>query len=468
MILNTVISACQEGGFFTMRRFKISLPVLALFLTLFHAGCNSNNTSNTSDNNKVADDFYMPAEWEGTHESIWFGWPTYENVAGISSEELEANIIRELVPHVMIDMAAYNEDEIEYIKGYLETQGISASDINDRIRFHVIPHNDLWFRDILIFLKNRAEGATDKLAMIDFNFNTWGFGFLANADLAADGWEKVDEGVDRDIAAELGIPVIHSDMVVEGGALEVNGQGTMLAPINVFTQRNPNMTLAQMEDELKRVFNVTKVIWLPGYAGSDRNPVDGPYLYNNSPIYSSLAVGGHLDEIARFVSTNKVLVPVAPTEQEAMQNPLAAQSRETILAIRNILQNETIQDGTPIKIVDFVDTGMILQELNPGDGVYDYYTLMDMTLIGQQNIDPTQPITEFWAASYMNYLVTNNVVIAPKYENVDPSYADKDAQAKSILEQVFPGRTVVQHDPGAVNVGGGGIHCITQQMPATN
>jgi agmatine deiminase len=180
-------------------------------------------------------------------------------------------------------------------------------------------------------------------------------------------------------------------------------------------------------------------------------------------VYSALAVGGHLDEIARFASEDTVLIPIAPSEEEAATSPIVAQSRETILAQRTILAAATTADGNPIRIKDFVDPAPMFEQMAKGDGVYDFYALMNMSLIGQPNIDAT-PIDVLWAASYMNYVVTNDVVLVPKYADQNPDAAPGDAAAKAALEAAFPGRTVVQIDPKAFNVGGGGMHCVTVEM----
>jgi agmatine deiminase len=406
--------------------------------------------------------YYFPGDWE-PQGAIWFGWPTYENVAGVSSEELHAEMIRAIVPHTHVHMAAQSEAEIERIRGFLGERGITEEELAQDVSFHVIPHNDLWLRDTGGVFMQPVSGK-GKQQVIDFNFNTWGFGFLAAGDEASVAAELLDESVDRGIASALSLPTVKTELYAEGGAFSSNGKGTILAPERVMKQRNPEASLEEMEAELLRVFGADKVIWLPGYAGTDRSPVDGPYLIDGQPVYSALAVGGHLDEVARFVSEDTVLIPVAPSEAEAAASPIVAQSRDTILAQRAILATATTADGKPIRIKDFVDPTPMFQQMTAGDGVYDFYTLMDMSLIGQPNVDPTAPINVLWAASYMNYVVTNEVVLVPKYADENPDAVAQDAAAKAALESAFPGRTVVQINPKAFNVGGGGMHCVTVEM----
>jgi agmatine deiminase len=429
--------------------------ILALACACALSACGDN-----ADDGEAA--YYLPGDWE-PQSAIWFGWPTYENVAGVSSEDLHAEMIRAIVPHTHVHMAAQSDTEIERIREFLVTRGLTAQELEQHVSFHVIPHNDLWFRDTGgVFMQ--PVGGEGKQQVIDFNFNTWGFGFLAAANEASVAAEMLDEAVDREIASALSLPTIKTSLYAEGGAFSSNGKGTILAPERVMKQRNPDVSLKDMEAELLRVFSADKVIWLPGYAGTDRSPVDGPYLVDGEPVYSALAVGGHLDEIARFVSEDTVLVPLAPSEEEAAASPILAQSRDTILAQRAILAAATTADGKPIRIKDFVEPAPIFERMAEGDGVYDFYTLMDMSLIGQPSVDPTAPINVLWASSYMNYVVTNDVVLVPKYADQNLHAAAQDAAAKTALEAAFPGRTVVQIHPKAFNVGGGGMHCVTVEM----
>jgi len=427
--------------------------ILALCCTCGLSACGGNSGGGA---------YYLPGDWE-PQGAIWFGWPTYENLSGVSSEELEAEMIRAIVPHTPVHMAAQSDAEIERIREFLSTHGLNKQELEQRVTFHVVPHNDLWFRDTGGVFMQPVSGA-GKQQVIDFKFNTWGFGFLVAADKASAAAEMLDESVDRGLASALSLPTKKTELYAEGGAFSSNGKGTILAPERVMKQRNPGTSLKDIEAELLRLFNAQKVIWLPGYAGTDRSPADGPYVIDGKPVYSALAVGGHLDEIARFVSEDTVLIPVAPSEGEAATSPIVAQSRDTILAQRAILAGATTADGKPIRIKDFVDPAPMFQQMSKGDGVYDFYTLMNMSLIGQPNVDPAAPISVLWAASYMNYVVTNDVVLVPKYADQNPDAAAQDAAAKTALEAMFPGRTVVQIDPKAFNVGGGGMHCVTVEM----
>lgn len=408
------------------------------------------------------DTFCMPAEWE-THESIWVGWPTYENKAGWSTEETMAELVSILAPNVLVDLCVFDSSEAAYVRDYLINYGMSSTTVDTRVRFHNIEHNDWWFRDMGgLFLKNE-DG---ELKVVDFDFNTWGYGPYANADPIAADAQVLEEGVDRAIAAELGLSTEKSTLILEGGALDFNGKGTVLISEAVTSQRMPNLSKSQIEHELKRVFRLKKVIWLDSYLGNDAHTVENsPYSVNGTPTYTLMATNGHVDEFVRFVNSNTVLLCAPPSEQEALNNPIAAQSRAALLSARAILEAETDQDGNPIQIIELPEPPLMYTSLTDGDGSFDYITLLDFTQVSKPMVTPGSSIQGVWAASYMNYLVTNGLVIVPRYADYDPSAAASDALAVSILQAAFPGRQVVSMDVRAINIGGGGIHCITQQMP---
>lgn len=407
----------------------------------------------------------VPAEWEA-QESVWMSWPTYDNKHDWSAADVYAEIFKAVLPTAYVDLIipdeASRQDAIALMQGY----GISQELINAKMRFHVIDYADIWLRDTgPIFVK-----AGDSTAAIDFKFDGWGWGLSFIKDEAYKDGIILDEGLDRRIAQSQYIPYIPSSLIMEGGALEFNGKGTVLVSEDVVFQRNPSWTKAAVEAEFKRLLGTKKVIWLKGYLGNDAHPVlNAPFqvAFNDIPqnVYTLLTTNGHTDEFIRFINENTVLLAEAPSAEEAAHNPIAAKSRETILQTKQILQSSTTESGKPFIIIDFPEVKPLYVDLDSNDDMYNLMITLNFAVLGKQNIPDDVPMKGVLAASYLNYFVINNVVLLAKYAGYDASMAAHDEAARQKLQQAFPGKTVVQIDAKAINVGGGGMHCITKQMP---
>jgi agmatine deiminase len=193
---------------------------------------------------------------------------------------------------------------------------------------------------------------------------------------------------------------------------------------SVALKRNPGMSRLQIENEYKRVLGVKKVIWLKkGLAEDDR------------------ITGGHINEIARFSDPNTVLLAqVLPADRYA-----SWASKDSYLRLEEnykILQSSTDQDGKPFKIIRVPMPSGLYQEA------------------GESSKIPVR--------SYLNYAVTNGAVIMQSYLRTGRPAALKatEEKARGILSAAYPGRDIIGIDAENVNLWGGGIHCITQHMPA--
>jgi len=393
------------------------------------------------------DTFVYPAEFE-EHESIWLAWPTYQYEPGYSNEDVVLKIIESLAPYVSVDLMVRDEAEMEKVQNIFAAKNIP----HDHVRFRLIPREDIWIRDMgPIFLKNgRGE-----IKIADFGFNSWGY------DSQTSEYTMQAERVDRLVARALKFPVIRSHMITEGGNREFNGKGTMMATETVEMQRNPDWTKAKLEREYKRIFNVKKVIWLKeGVAEDDftfKGVLPGKIFVRGT--------GGHIDEYARFVSPNTILLAeVTPEERDA--DPIARITYERMERNYTILKTATDQDGLPFEIIRVPYTKAIYETLDDSDHIQ---FLKNMKFEDGTVIADDESITMILATSYLNFIVTNGVVLIPAYgkEGRSEEFRQKDEDFKQIIEKVFPNRDIIQINPEAVNVGGGGMHCISQQMPAT-
>ncbi|MEJ8279285.1 agmatine deiminase family protein [Pseudonocardia spirodelae] len=254
--------------------------------------------------------------------------------------------------------------------------------------------DDLWIRDTgPVFVRDGGTGAG-----VDLNFNGWG------------GKQEHDRdaGVARFVAGRAGTAVVTTELVMEGGGLEVDGEGTAVVTESCVlnANRNPGWSRADVEHELGRLFGVTTVIWLPGIAGHD-------------------ITDGHTDFYARFAGPGVVVA--------ALDDDPGSFDHDVTRRHLDILRSATDARGRPLR-VETLTAPSVLRAEDAG---------------------------EDFAAGYVNFYVCNGAVVAPRFG--DP---DTDPAARATLERLFPDREVVQLDIDAIAAGGGGIHCATQQEPA--
>jgi agmatine deiminase len=409
--------------------------------------------------------YAVPAEWE-PQESVWLAWPTWEPMVGTSMVPQVLTIIEAVTPHQLVDLIVNFEPEEAAARARLVERGIPLS----RVRFRHIHHTDFWTRDVgAVFLRD----ALGRLAAVDLDFNSYGLAEASKFFIPA---AQIEEKIDKVMAQQLGIPVFSSPLVLEGGGLEFNGRGTLLVTESVVLQpeRNPGITRDQAEAELKRVFAVQKVIWLKNGVYADDAPFYGPIPGPNGPVIP-LVTHGHTDEFVRWIDDHTVLLAEV-TEAEASAagpNSIAAVTRARMEENYQRLAQATTRDGQPITIVRIPAAEEMFQVVRPGDGDFD-------ALIGMVRTDPGHEGEPLLAAgqtevevvrttSYLNYFVANKVVLVAEYWRPGRPLRmlAKDQQARAILQAAFPDRTLIAI-PGIedVNLAGGGIHCITQQMPA--
>ena len=272
---------------------------------------------------------------------------------------------------------------------------------------------------------------------------------------------RLEEAVDRHVAELLGLEVEKSTLISEGGSREFNGKGVMIAVEAVELQRNPGWTLEAMDEEFRRTLGVSKVIWLAEGMAEDELTFRGRLP---GGVYTVITTGGHVDEFARFADAETILLAEI-TEEERRTDPIAAISHERLEESFRRLSAATDQDGNPFRIVRVPAPDSLFDSMRAGDGVFDY--IQPLEYEDGSSIAPDDEIKVVAAASYLNFQVTNGLVLAQKYwkPGMPESLREKDERALAILGEVFPGREVLPLDAMAVNLGGGGIHCILQQEP---
>ena len=332
----------------------------------------------------------MPAEWE-PHSATWLSWPhnpqTWPGVLGAAESAMVAMVAAlgesELVRINVLDAA--HERHVRRLVG----SGVPRH----RVAFQHVPTDDAWCRDYgAIFVVNDRQ---EPLAL-DFGFNAWGGKYLPC---------DRDAAVAASMAAALGVPGFVPDMVLEGGSVDVNGAGALLATEQCLLNpnRNPNLDRAGIEVRLQYALGARQVIWLEG--GIEGDDTDG-----------------HVDAVARFVSADRVVAAVEADSTDANHGPLRAN--------RTRLADARLSAGQRLEIVDLP---------------------MPEPLYWQGRRLP---------ASYLNFYAANDVVLVPRFG------CRQDDLAVETLRECFPGRRIASIDCRHLVIGLGAVHCLTQQVPA--
>jgi len=395
------------------KNYSIIILVFACLIIILLARSYSNNKAYKKPDINGGNDpisYTYPGEFE-KQQAVWMQWP--EGVYSTASNPIYPvfiNIIKSLALYVKVNLISQSEEEVAQIKDLLKSNGYSGTNVH----YYIIDHLSIWARDVgPLFVKDNQN----RLNVVNFDFNNYGRG-------ASQYYIDIESQIDKKAAELLKLPVINTNLVSEGGGIESNGRGTIMITESVALDRNRGLTKKQIEDEYKRLLGAKKVIWLKqGLAEDD------------------LITKGHINEIARFADPNTILLAqVLPEDKDT--NSYSQSSYWRLEENYNILLNSTDQDGKPFRIIRIP---------------------MPPTLYGE--VDDTGKIP---VRSYLNYAITNGAVLMQTYWK--PGRSDKlkttEDQVKGIFQSVFPDRTIIGINAESVNLWGGGIHCITQHMPA--
>lgn len=371
--------------------------------------------------------FAYPAEWE-PHESLWLGFRTHDE--GLIHEPLLQPLIQVLTRYVHVNLVVEDPDLFYEKDLYLSMLDVDPS----KITVQVLQPADFWFRDSgPLFLVNRKG----QKAVADFRFNNYQNTWAVPS-------EKIRQlsRMDQKVAIKIGLPIFSSDLVLEGGAFDVNGSGTLLLSTLVL-ERNPGRARDDIEKELLTLLGQKKVIWL------EQGLVQDTLGFKN--ITGNLwgkGTGGHVDEFARFVNETTILLAWVP-EKDRNKNRINRINFERMHKNYQILLQAKDQDNHPFTIVK-----MPLPDLEMEDRVLSNGVMVKFVP----------------AASYLNFIITNGLVLIPGYWSPGKaqSVKQKDAMVKSIMAEFFPERQILQINPASLNRYGGGMHCIYQVEPETS
>ena len=332
--------------------------------------------------------FRFPAEWE-PHAATWLAWPHRRATFLGDFDEVPlafAKLVRLLTCYEPVRVIG-SEDVLRHASSLLE--GI------DQVAFIEIPTDDSWLRDTgPVFLKSKSVRA--ELGIANFGFNAWGGKYPS--------WDA-DAAVARKIAGYLGLQVVEAGIVLEGGAIETDGEGTLL--VNHRCVDDPQRNLGYSRDDLtgglRYSLGVDTILWVNGdLVGDDTD--------------------GHIDQLARFVAPGCIVAARQPDRSDSNHESLEA----------NFALLKSLRDARG-RLLDVVPIDL------PPRVFFD-----DVQL----------------PASYLNFFIVNGGVIVPTFGH------DLDAVAIATIQRFFPDREVVPFSALELIRGRGAVHCVTCQQPA--
>ncbi|MFJ2865701.1 agmatine deiminase family protein [Kitasatospora sp. NPDC087314] len=328
----------------------------------------------------------MPAEWL-PHTRTFMAWPALDQVWG---DQLPA--VRQDIAHVAQAVARF---EPVVLMARPDQSAGARQQCGSAVEVIDLMVDDLWARDTGPTFVT-GPGA---LAGVDLNFNGWG--------------DKQNHDNDSQVARKLldhyGIRRIQAPVTGEGGAIEVDGEGTLMATESSWVNgnRNPGKDRGQIEAALMDLLGVRKVIWFAGVSGQDITDC-------------------HVDALARFAEPGVVVI-----HRPGPDTPPDIWSRASDQALQ-VLHGATDAQGRRPRVVELVEPDLSGQPDRGKD----------------------------FLATYLNYYVVNGAVIVPQFGD-----KTSDDRAAGILGDLHPGREIVPVSINAIAAGGGGIHCSTQQQP---
>jgi len=305
---------------------------------------------------------------------------------------------RKLHPHVQDNLALIAKTISNYEPVTMlvrpEERAIAAEKCGPKVNLLECPIDDLWIRDSGPVFVLAPDGSR---AGVDFNFNGWG---KKQA-------HKNDAKVAATVLSAAGVPRIETDLCMEGGGIEIDGEGTAIVTesCTLIQNRNPDWNKADFEAEIEHLLGVKKVIWIPGVKGAD-------------------ITDGHTDFYARFTSPGTVVAHL-DHDRSSSEYKLTRKHLE-------ILEASTDARGKKLRVVTLAAPTTIRDRFSNND----------------------------FCAGYINFYVCNGAVLGTEFGD-----AKADGESKEKLASLFPGRTIEMLNIDAIAAGGDGIHCATQQQP---
>ena len=352
-----------------------------------------------------ADGFWMPGE-HSPLASVWLAWPTQPDnwrEQALPAQATFAHFIERLSGYVTVKVAVLPEYEAQ-----------ARAMLPSQVQLFPMQYNDAWMRDIgpTVVINNAGEKRA-----VNWQFNAWG----GELDGLYDDWSD-DETVATRIAELENVQRYDAPLILEGGSIHSDGEGTVYTTEEclLHPSRNPDLSRADIEAQLQAYLGIKKVIWLPlGLVNDETN--------------------GHIDNILHVVKPGEVILSVCDDNSD----PQYAISQQAL----EILANETDAKGRKIKVHQIPIPGPLYMSEEEAAGLV-------------QPDRMAREAGERLGGSYANFLICNGAIFYPQLDST------QDERAKDVLATAFPEHTLVGIPSREILLGGGNLHCITQQIPA--
>jgi agmatine deiminase len=354
----------------------------------------------------AGDGFRMPAEWDD-HDGCYLVWPERPDnwrLGGKPAQRAWCTLIETIADAEPVTVLV-SARQYEAARGLL----------SPRVRLVETSTNDAWVRDTGPSFVVDDSG---EVRGVSWRFNAWG-GLRGGLYFP---WDA-DDLVGPKICDLERVPVYRPDLVLEGGSIEVDGEGTVLTTEECLLNpnRNPHLTREQIEQQLHDHLGTSTVVWLPRGVHLDETD-------------------GHIDNMARFVAPGVVLLTWTDDESD----PQHERSVEALA----VLENATDAAGRRLRVVRIHQPGPLTITAEEAAGV-DVVPGSQPRLAGER-----------LAGSYVNSYLGNGIVVVPVFD--DPH----DDAAVATYQELFPERRVVTVPGREILLGGGNVHCVTQQLPS--
>jgi len=348
----------------------------------------------------------MPAEFEA-HSGCWMLWPERGDTwrLGAKPAQQAFTAVAEAVSRFESVTVGVSHRQYDNARRQLP----------DPIRVLEITSNDAWMRDVgPTCVVNRKK---KKVRGIDWQFNAWG-GLAKKLYFP---WDKDDQVAQKVLEAE-NMDRYRAPLIMEGGAIHVDGEGTLITTENCLlnANRNPQLTRRQIENHLKSFLNIDHIIWIP----------EGVYCDETD---------GHVDNLCCFIKPGVVALTWA-------EDPEDPQRKISETALRILRQSRDAQ-GRELVIHKIHQPGPLFMSETESQGL-DYSPETRSRKPGDR-----------LAGSYINFYMANGGIVMPLFD--DPH----DSEALQVMQRLFPDRAVIGVPTREILLGGGNIHCITQQIP---